>query len=266
MKFGVGKSGNIAKHCCDLLKCINYSCFYLNILNLTHGDVGVIKNNDIVLCFSNSGNTEEIINILPLIKNIGSTIIGICCNEKSKFKDLCDKTIITPLKSEISGDINKIPTNSVMSHLLFSNILVSLLKKNITLEKYITNHLSGNIGKQLLKVKDVLITEYPTIIINTDVKYINIIDMLMVMTNYKLGCCFFLDLTNKLIGILTDGDIRRYLLEYKLKSEIPIKYINSNYYYETDLEQYLTKINKIGTAIIPIISLNRIMKGYVDLL
>ena len=107
--------------------------------------------------FSNSGNTTEIINIIPIFKNIGLKTVGICCNEISKFKELCDIIIITPFNNEISGVINKIPTNSCMSHLIFCNILVSLLKNNISLDKYKENHLSGNIGKNLLKVKDIFI-------------------------------------------------------------------------------------------------------------
>jgi YrbI family 3-deoxy-D-manno-octulosonate 8-phosphate phosphatase len=150
---GVGKSGNIAKHCCDLLKCISFPSFYLDVLNSTHGDIGTLTNKDIILIFSNSGNTLEIVNIIPLFKNIGIKTVGICCNEISTFKDLCDIVIVTPFKNEIGGVINKIPTNSCMSHLIFSNILVSLLKNNISLNKYIKNHLSGNIGNILLKVK-----------------------------------------------------------------------------------------------------------------
>jgi len=100
---GVGKSGNIAKHCCDLLKCISYKSFYFDILNSTHGDIGTIKNNDIILLFSNSGNTSELINIIPSLKKIGIKIIGICCNKHSKFEELCDITIVTPFNKEISG-------------------------------------------------------------------------------------------------------------------------------------------------------------------
>ena len=77
---GVGKSGNIGKHCCDLLKCISFSSFYFDILNSVHGDIGTLTNKDIILMFSNSGNTKELIDIIPLFKNIGITTVGICCN------------------------------------------------------------------------------------------------------------------------------------------------------------------------------------------
>ncbi len=239
---GVGKSGNIAKHCCDLLKCISFSTFYIDILNLTHGDIGTLNNKDIILMFSNSGNTVEIINIIPLFKNIGIRTVGICCNEISKFKELCDINIILPFKNEISGIIDKIPTNSCMSQLIFSNILVSILKKDLSLNKYKQNHLSGNIGRNLLKIKDILIKDFPKIIINDINENIEINKVLLEMTKYKIGCCFFTDKEDTLIGILTDGDIRRLLLKMDFKN-ININNINKNYYFIQDIEKYIFEIN-----------------------
>ena len=245
---GVGKSGNIAKHCCDLLKCISYKSFYLNILNTTHGDIGTLNNKDVILIFSNSGNTIEIINIIPLFKNIGVFSIGVCCNKKSKFKELCDLTIVTPFQNEIEGEINKIPTNSIMSHLLFINILISISKNRITLDKYKQNHLSGNIGKSLLKIKDVLSNNFPKIIISRD-NMIDINIILLKMTEYKCGCCFFINNDDELLGILTDGDIRRLLIGNN-NVKININNINSNFYYEKDLEKYVALLKYNYTPIL----------------
>lgn len=255
---GVGKSGNIAKHCCDLLKCISFPSFYLDILNSTHGDIGTLTNKDIILMFSNSGNTTEINNIIPILKNIGIKTVGICCKEQSKFKELCDFNIILPFKNEITGTIDKIPTNSCMSQLTFCNILVSLLKNNISLDKYKENHLSGNIGKKLFKVKDIFIKEYPKIIMNDINENIEINKVLLEMTKYKIGCCFFTDTEDNLLGILTDGDIRRLLLimDYKY---ININNINKNYYYIEDLEKYVFEINYNYCNYIPIIEKTKII-------
>lgn len=235
---GVGKSGNIAKHFCDLLKCISFPSFYLDILNTTHGDIGTLNESDIIIMFSNSGNTHEIINLIPLFKNIGSKTIGICCNKQSKFNELCDSVIITPFNKEISGEIDKIPTNSYMSHLLFSNIMVSYLKKNINLDRYKKNHLSGSIGKQLLKVKDVMITDFPKILLEDKIE-MNIV--LLEMTKYKIGCCFFVNNENELLGILTDGDIRRLLIKNKDIQYINIDHIINDYYYESNINNFVNK-------------------------
>lgn len=253
---GVGKSGNIAKHCCDLLKCISFPSFYLDILNSTHGDIGTITSKDIIVMFSNSGNTIEIINIIPLFKNIGVKTVGISCNKLSKFKDLCDLNIIIPFNNEISGVIDKIPTNSCMSQLIFCNILVSVLKKNVTIEKYKQNHLSGNIGKQLLTIKDIIITKYPKIIFKEN---ITLTDILIEMTKYKIGCCFFVNDKEELIGILTDGDIRRLLIRNKFQY-IDINFLNKTYLFETNINKYITECKK--SMYIPVI-LNKKIKGIV---
>ena len=251
---GVGKSGNMSKHCCDLLKSISLSCFNLNLLNLLHGDIGTIKKNDIVLFFSNSGNTIEILDIIKILKKEKIYVVGICSNLNSQFVKLCDKTIILPFQKEISGKIDKIPTNSCMSQLLFSNILVTILKNNILLNNYKKNHLSGNIGKNLLKVKDVLIKEFPKIIIE-DNKRIKINDILLEMTKYKIGCCFFLNNDSHLIGIITDGDIRKLFLINKLK-EITLENINTKYYSVDNIDTYIKDINY---TFVPILSGKKII-------
>lgn len=264
---GVGKSGNIAKHCCDLFKCISYSSFYFDILNSTHGDIGTLKNKDIILLFSNSGDTSEIINIIPLFKEIGCKIIGICSNKNSKFSELCDENLIIPFNKEISGIINKIPTNSCMSQLIFSNILVSILKENISQNKYKQNHLGGIIGKSLLKIKDCLTTEFPKIIIDENNKYPDILNILIEINKYEMEICCFINKDNKLIGILTEGDIRRELINNNLViNNINIdKIINKNYLFETDPEKYVINCKQIGLGYLPLI-INNKLKGIVSIL
>ena len=252
---GVGKSGNIAKHCCDLFKCISLKSFYLDILNLNHGDIGTIHDKDIVILFSNSGNTIELINLLKIINKKNVITVGICCNKSSKFLELCQITIVTPFQSEISGEIDKIPTNSVMSQLIFSNILISLLKKNITIGEYKNNHLNGSIGKHLLQVKDVIITKFPKIYVTNNNIEFNII--LLEMTKYKIGACFFIDENDKLLGMITDGDIRRLISKnsnFNLNNYINKKLItiDNKFCYINDLIKYKNNY-------IPVIENNKIL-------
>ena len=168
---------------------------------------------------------------------------------------MCDKTIVTPLQKEISGEINKIPTNSIMSHLIFSNILVSILKTNISLDKYKENHLSGNIGKNLLKIKDIIKTDIPKIILNDSV---NINEILLLMTEKRIGCCCFTDKNNNLIGILTDYDIRKLLLQNNTLQSININNINQKFFYETDCEKFLNDV-KIKNKFIPILKERKVV-------
>jgi arabinose-5-phosphate isomerase len=256
--MGVGKSGNIAHYCANLLKSISYKAFSIDILNLTHGNFGCIDKNDLIILFSNSGNTQEIINIIPLLKNKNvNNIIGICSNENSKFKELCIYTFIIPFNKEISGEIDKIPSNSCMSQLIFSNILISLLKKNKNLDEYKINHSSGNIGYCLLKIKDVLITEFPKIYLKEEVK---ITQVLIEMTKYKIGCCFFLNEKNELLGLITDGDLRRLFINNGNIDKININHINTKYYCETDIDKYLNQCKNM--TYIPILK-DKIINGII---
>ena len=196
---GIGKSENMAKHCCSLLKCINIKAFYLDPTNCLHGDIGTINQNDIVLLFSKSGNTSELLLLLKYLKVKKSYNIGICCNEKSNFNTYCDTILVLPLIDEIQGNIHTIPTNSYMSHLLFSNLLVTYLSENITLDKYKDNHPAGNIGNKLKMIKDIIILNFPKMVF--DKEYIDLHLILLEMTKYSIGCCFFINENLLILGL-----------------------------------------------------------------
>lgn len=260
---GVGKSENIAIHCCNLMKSIGIKAFYINILNLSHGDIGCINNNDIIILFSKSGNTDEIINN---IDNINCYKIGICCNIKSKFNKYCDYTLVLPHRKELinNKDINCIPTNSYTSQLFFVNILINELicRMDLNLDIYKKYHPAGNIGNNLKTIKDIIIYEYPKILLNIN---INLNTILLEMTKYNIGCCFFINTNNKLIGLLTDGDIRRLILNNNIDN-ITINNLNKNYKYINDENICINSLNKDEYKkykYIPIIK-NDIIIGIID--
>ena len=241
---GIGKSQTAAYHSCDLLKSIGLKCYRLDTTNALHGDIGTINKNDLVIFFSNSGNTKE---LLPLINSLNlkeCITYGICSNERSKFKKLCKYSLIIPFTKELEcNDIKSIPTNSVMSQLLFSNILImSLIDKfNIKNADYKLNHPAGNIGDSLKTVKECLILDYPKIIFNTSIK---LIDVLLEMTKYKTGICIFVNDSGFIVGILLDGDIRRLLIKDKTIELLTVDNLNTDYVYETNLDKYLIQLNK----------------------
>lgn len=261
--IGVGKSLNMAQHTCNILKSINISCNILDPLNSMHGDIGCLKKGDLLLCYSKSGNTKELIDIILYIKQKGCYIIGVCCHKDSKFKKLCNSNIVLPFKNEIlnNNNISSIPTNSYMAFVYFTNILTYylILNSKLTLENYKINHPAGNIGEKLKKIKEVLIDRYPKIILKEKVA---LYEILLKMTQYKLGCCFFVDDNNNLLGLLTDGDIRRKILNNFEMKQISINEINTDFYYETDLNKYLKDCKKIGY--IPILQNKKII-GIINL-
>lgn len=240
---GIGKSENIAIHTSNLLKSLNFKVFYFNAINSLHGDLGTLQENDLIILYSKSGNTKELINIIPYIKNKKVIIYGICCNKNSEFLKLCDEIIILPFNQEIQSNINTIPTNSYMSFLFFTNFLVSSLSENLNIDNYRYNHPAGDIGKNLLKISDVIIHNFPKIILKGDIELTII---LLEMTKLKIGCCFFVDENNILLGLLTDGDIRRILLKNINFKYVSLNNINTNFYYETDKNKFIKDCKKIG--------------------
>ena len=266
--MGVGKSGNVAKHFADTLKCISINSFYLDVTNSLHGDIGTINAKDIVIMISKSGKTKELIELIPFFKMRNVYLIGLCCDNNSIFEKECNLTIKTPFKSEISGNINYIPTNSIMSHILFINILVSILKDSINLDMYKNNHPAGNIGIKVKKIKDKLIKEFPKKVLPDTGISLN--DILLDMTKYSIGFMTFVDTSDNLLGILSDGDIRRLLIHNKLLSSdnidrefynnftrIKFENINKNYYFEKNLEKYVEECKNIN--FIPILKNKKII-------
>lgn len=245
---GIGKSGIISIHFCDLMKSLSYKCFYLNVLNLLHGDSGVINKSDIIIMFSNSGNTQELINVIPILKKKEAYIIGVCCKKKSLFDNTCDMIINLPHNKEISGNIDKIPTNSVMSFVIFINLLISILKEDTHIEEYKLNHLSGNIGKEYLLIKDKMITNFPKIIFENEEKLVNV---LLLMTQKGIGCCIFVNKNDNMLGILTDGDIRRLLIKNSDLKTIKLENINTKHIYETNENKFV--FQAINIKFLPVI-------------
>jgi arabinose-5-phosphate isomerase len=204
---GVGKSANISKHFSDMLKSINISSFYLNITDLTHGDLGCIKNNDIIIIISKSGNTEELIVNINHIKQKTENIIGIFCNKYSKLETFCKYTIILKCEKELD-DNNILPTTSVIIFHMFISIIITKIN-NITKKSfnYKENHPRGNIGNKLTKTaKDIMIPIKSFPIINYDK---NISDCMLKMCEYRTSSCIINNEEN--FGIICDIDIRKCL-------------------------------------------------------
>jgi len=237
---GVGKSGNIADYICGILQSINIPIYKMNLLNSSHGDIGLCKQGDAIIFLSNSGNTSEIIDKLHCFKQK-----SVHCNNKSLFMTECDDCITLPLNQEYPGVINTIPTSSILAQVFFGCILCDELMKmtNITLDEYKQNHSAGNIGKTNMSIQDAMlpIDLFPIIRVSNE----NPIDLNYITTEmlkYLMGICVITNKKNKVIGIITDGDIRRKFLQKKfvMQSEL-----NTDFYYETDVSKLLVNIKNI---------------------
>jgi arabinose-5-phosphate isomerase len=223
---GIGKCETLSQHFVNLLKSISYKAFFISIQNSSHGDIGCLDDKDICLLFSKSGNTKEILDFMHILKIKKTYIVSITCNEKCKMHEISDFTITLPLKNEVNIGIINIPTNSCSIMLIFVNLLTKMLEE-IDISIYKTNHLGGSIGNDLKKIYEVMSIDYPCLIIKNNV---NMIDIVLEMTNKKMGVMVFQDENNNIIGLLTDGDIRRLILKNNNLDNLSIDVINKQFY------------------------------------
>lgn len=252
---GIGKCETIAIHLCNLLKSLSYKTFFLNIQNSSHGDIGCMKENDIIMLFSKSGNTSELINFIKIANIKKIRVISITCNPESNMGKISYLHYALPLRKELQQGIVNVPTNSAFIMLAFSNLLVKLCD-NIELDEYKLNHLGGSIGNDLKKIKDIMIKDYPSLLMSDNLK---LIDIVLEMTNKKMGIVIIKDKENNVIGIITDGDIRRLLLKNTNITFIKEEYVNK-YYFKFEDENIIFKDIKsllLKYKFVPVIEKNK---------
>lgn len=207
---GVGKSGHIGAKIAATLASTGTPSFFLHPTEALHGDLGMIQSDDIVLAISFSGESEELVKILPHIKRFGAKIIAMSKNDQSSLAKFSDALIKLDIKRE-ACPLNAAPTSSTTLTLALGDALaVCLMKKrNFKQEDFANFHPGGSLGKRLfLKVKDVMRSENLPIV-SDDVSLKTAINA---MTYGKLGNVMLVDNNGKLTANLSDGDLRRALM------------------------------------------------------
>ena len=211
---GMGKSGHIARKIASTFASTGTPAFFMHPGEASHGDLGMITKNDIVIFFSNSGQSDELISIFPTIKRIGAKIIGISGNVDSELANESDIHISAAVTKE-ACPLGLAPTaSSSVSLALGDALAICVLDlREFTAEDFAISHPGGNLGKNILiKVKDIMRTgkNIPSINIKSSLK-----DAIEEISNKKVGFTGIVSDKNKLMGILTDGDLRRALLNKK---------------------------------------------------
>lgn len=207
---GMGKSGLIARKIVATLNSTGTAAIYLHPTDALHGDLGMVRSEDVVILISKSGNTEEIANLLPMLKRMNVKLISMCGNRDSKLSQECDIFLNIAVKEE-ACPYDLAPTASTTATLALGDALaVSLLKKrNFTPKDFAFLHPGGSLGKRLsLKIKEVMITgeRIPKVKKESSMK-----DVIFEITSKRLGTTCVIDDDDKLAGIITDGDLRRLL-------------------------------------------------------
>jgi len=207
---GMGKSGHVSNKIAATLASTGTPAFFMHPAEASHGDLGMITKNDLLLAISYSGETEEVVTILPIVKRLGARLISMTGNPKSTMAEAADAHLDISV-SEEACPLNLAPTASTTATLAMGDALaVALLKKRgFTAEDFARSHPSGSLGKRLLlRVSDVMRSGDRIPAVTADV---TLRDALLEMTDKGLGMTAIVGADKRILGIYTDGDLRRTL-------------------------------------------------------
>ena len=202
---GVGKSGNIAGKIAASFTSTGIPAIFLNPVDASHGDMGIVEKNDILIVLSNSGESHELTDLINFCKKKKIKIISITSSKKSLLSKNSEINLMLP--SHIEADkLQIIPTTSTTMSLAIGDALCCsvLSLREFDKKSFSELHPGGKIGKKLKTLGDIMDTDIPTIRSNA-----SIIDAVLIMTEKKYGCVVVLDNNKKIKGIITDGDLRR---------------------------------------------------------
>lgn len=206
---GIGKSAIIANKIVATLNSTGTPALFMHAADAIHGDLGMIQKDDIVICISKSGNTPEIKVLVPLLKRRGSQLVALVSNTQSYLGKQADYILNATIGEEACPN-NLAPTTSTTAHLALGDALaVCLLKmRDFSDRDFAELHPGGALGKQLyLKVSDIVAGhEVPKVYPDTLLK-----EVIVEISTKRLGCTAVVDKANALLGIITDGDLRRML-------------------------------------------------------
>lgn len=214
---GVGKSGIIAMKIAATLSSTGTPSFYLHAADATHGDLGMIGKKDIVIGISKSGNSQEIKDLIPYLKNNGNTLIGMTANPNSFLGKQSDHLLFTPVDKEACPH-DLAPTTSTTVQMVMGDALaMSLMELNgFKPHDFAQIHPSGSLGKKLhLRVADLLSeSKIPGVSLNSSLK-----EVIYEISEKRLGATVVKN-NKDLCGLVTDGDIRRVLEKHENISEL----------------------------------------------
>lgn len=207
---GMGKSGHIANKIAATLASTGTPAFYVHPAEASHGDMGMITRNDLVVALSNSGKTPEVLTLLPLLKRLGVPLISITGDPESTLAMQADANLDARVASE-ACPLDLAPTSSTTAALALGDALaIALLEaRGFTAEDFAFSHPGGALGRKLLlRVADVMVTgqDVPRVTPSA-----TLAEVLMEISARGLGMTTITDDNNRLLGIFTDGDLRRAL-------------------------------------------------------
>lgn len=243
---------------------------FLHPADAAHGDAGIISDKDVIIAIGKSGESEELLNLIPTIKNIGAKLISMTANVDSKLAKESDIVLITPVLKE-ACPLELAPTSSTTIALILGDAIAMCLMelKDFKRENFALYHPAGRLGKRLsLKIDDVMRKDKDLAKVLPDTKLENILTEITVK---RQGATGVTDLNGILLGIITDFDIRKKLKEGKLDSSIsaeqlmnpkPTTFLSGSNAYDV-LKQMESRPNPISVA--PIVDNSKRLIGIVSI-
>ena len=207
---GMGKSGLIARKIVATLNSTGTPAIYMHPTDALHGDLGMVRSEDIVIMLSKSGNTEEILTLIPMFKRLNVPLVGMIGDKESKMAKECDILLYIEITEE-ACPFDLVPTASTTTMLVLGDALAVALieRRGFTEQDFAMLHPGGSLGKRLsLKVSEIMQKDeaIPVVKETTSLK-----DTIFEITSKRLGVTAVVNASGKLAGIITDGDLRRLL-------------------------------------------------------
>ncbi|MCH2227452.1 MAG: KpsF/GutQ family sugar-phosphate isomerase [Candidatus Caenarcaniphilales bacterium] len=265
---GMGKSGHIGAKIAATLASTGTSSFFVHPAEMGHGDLGMVLASDVVLALSYSGRTEELRKILVPIKKLGAKVIAITGGTESPLANYADSVLYTPITKE-ACPLDLAPTSSTTAALAMGDALAVALmtKNNFKKDDFARSHPLGSLGQSIVPISDVMRSQASIPSVAPDANYSQI---LAEISDKELGFTAVVDSANKLLGVITDGDLRRAQIKFMdqifQKNAADIMSASPKTMKSDDLAIAAAKMmekNRIGQIVI--VDDSNIMQGVLDL-
>ncbi|TCK05371.1 arabinose-5-phosphate isomerase [Phorcysia thermohydrogeniphila] len=262
---GVGKSGLICKKIAATLASTGTPAFFLHPADAAHGDLGMVRGDDTVIAVSNSGETAELLNVVPIIKSFGIPVIAVTNNPNSSLAKLADVTLLLHVEKE-ACPLGLAPTTSTTATLALGDAIAAVLMKlkGFTSQDFAKFHPGGKLGIRLSRVKDLMRTgdEIPAVSPDTALK-----DVIYEISSKKLGATLVLD-GGKLVGIITDGDLRRAFergVDFSTRAEEIMTKNPKTVEEDVFAEKAIEIMERYKITVLPVVGRDREVRGIIHL-
>ncbi|MGC0371535.1 MAG: hypothetical protein DGJ47_000224 [Rickettsiaceae bacterium] len=258
ISIGMGKSGYVAKKLAASLASTGTPSFYIHPAEASHGDLGMITKEDLVIMMSNSGETKELFDTINYCRQFNIKVVAITANKNSTLAQNGDFKLILPKMTETTSVAA--PTTSALVTLAIGDAIVTTLLKvrNFTNEQFKIFHPGGKIATNLLKVQDLMHKndEVPLVRKNTSFD-----EVIMEISSKRLGCAIVVDENNSLEGVITDGDIRRHINDdLKNISAKDVMTKSANHLLQNDFaSKALVVMNKHQITTMPVLESDKVI-------